>query len=287
MSRPCELCGCDVPPRPLYPSRQIVKCPDCGLVFWDDEADPAEIYDADYFAGVEYRDYLADRRILEKNFKRRIRLLRRLAPGGRLLEIGSAYGFFLALARRYWDAAGVEIAPGPARYAREALGLDVVAADLLDLPDRTGQYDVICMWDTLEHLARPVRYIEKAARWLAPGGVLAMTTNDIDSFVARIRGRKWRQIHPPTHMFYFSRRTLAAAVAAAGLTLLAVSCVGYYRSYRSMLHRLLAGPSRDLPRKKTRWLYHLLTLAGRLDLPIYLNLRDIVLVTAQKPARPS
>jgi len=285
VSRPCELCGRDSPAQPLYPRRRIVKCPNCGLVFYDGAADPAEIYNAEYFAGAEYRDYLADRSILEKNFKRRIRMLRRLAPGGRLLEIGSAYGFFLALARRYWHIAGIEIAPGPARYARETLGLDVVAADLLDLPDRTGQYDVICMWDTLEHLARPVRYIEKAARWLAPGGVLAMTTNDIDSFVARIRGRKWRQIHPPTHMYYFSRRTLAAAVTAAGLTPLAASYVGYYRSYRSMLHRLLAGPGR--PGRKTRWLYQLLTLAGRLDLPIYLNLRDIILLTAQKPPQPS
>jgi len=278
----CSLCGYRGETAPLYPRRQICRCPRCRLAFYagDGYADPATLYTPEYFAGAEYRDYVADKKLIQRDFADRVEVVRRLKPAGRLLEIGCAYGFFLELARAHWEVRGLDVAGEAVAHARGKLGLNAEHADFLALPEEPAGYDVICMWDTLEHLPRPVECIRRAARWLKPGGVLAVTTNDIDSRLARLRKARWRQIHPPTHLFYFSADTLRMAVEQAGLQTLDVDYVGYHRSFRSMAHAVFTwkGP-------RTAWLYEVVTLGGRIDFPVYLNLRDIMMLTARKPAR--
>ena len=278
-SRPggCELCGQTGAMEPLYPEQDIVRCPVCGLVGFAGSAPVEELYTHEYFSGGEYYDYVADKPILQRNFRRRISELRRLVPSGRLLEIGAAHGFFLELAQSHWGVRGFEISGDAASYAREVTGVDVERADFLGQPDEPEAYDLICMWDTVEHLVHPVRVIKKAGRWLKPGGYLALTTGNIASPMARLRKQRWRLIHPPTHLYYFSPETLCQAATQAGLQVSRVGSVGYVRSYRSMLYALLMqGWRRPL-------LYALATLGGKLDMPVYLNLGDIMMLVARKP----
>ncbi len=261
---------------PKFPRQEIVACPDCGLIFYAGPPPAAGLYEAPYFSGGEYRFYEDDKAVLQRNFRRRIAQLREWSPGGRLLEIGCAHGYFLELAREHWEARGVDVSRDAVARARAA-GLDAEAAEFLDLPEETGRYDVVCLWDTIEHLERPIETLEKAARWLREGGVLALTTGDAASLLARLRGEKWRQIHPPTHLFYFSQATLARALSRAGLDVVSSRRVGHSRGYRSMLFGLLA-----LDRERPAWPYRLLTAGGRIDFPVYLNLFDIVMVAARK-----
>lgn len=273
----CELCGKSGEMLPHFPDKVIVRCPRCDLVFYAGGAvDASTLYTNEYFSGGEYLDYVAERKMHQWNFADRIRDVRRYAPSGNLLEIGCAYGFFLDLARHHWKARGVDITPSGIEHAR-SLGLDATCVDFLDMPDEPESQDVICLWDTIEHLPRPVRVIEKAARWLKRGGVLFATTGDAGSLVARWRGERWRQIHPPTHLYYFSTETLSRAATSAGLQVVATPHVGYARSARAMLYIMLA-----LRGGFTRT-YRLLTLGERLDFPVYLNLYDIVMLVARKP----
>ena len=150
----------------------------------------AALYDESYFRGLEYLDYLADRRVHEANFRRRLReLLRWIPRDHRLFEIGCSYGLFLNLARAYWTVSGCDIAAEPCNYARDHLGLDVSCADFLDLPLNKGDLDAFCMWDTIEHLRAPDLYLERIAEILPRGGLLALTTGDIGSLLARGRDR--------------------------------------------------------------------------------------------------
>jgi SAM-dependent methyltransferase len=275
----CELCGHSGEMLAKFPEKQIVQCPRCDLVFYDGALPEGDLYEEEYFSGGEYLDYRADKKVLQRNFERNVRMIKSLAPSGRLLELGSAYGFFLEVARSHWDARGIDVSREGVRHAREAIGVEALEADFLALPDEPESYDVICLWDTIEHLPRPVRTLEKASRWLKPGGTLLLTTGDVESTLARWRGQRWRQIHPPTHLYYFSARTLAKALEKSGLEVRDVSYVGHSRGSRAMLYGLLA-----LGGKKTRWLYEALTFGGRIDVPVYLNLRDILRVVAQKPA---
>jgi SAM-dependent methyltransferase len=266
--------------QPWYADRGIVRCPGCELIFFPAHSvDTHQLYTEKYFRGGEYLDYVEDKQVIQENFQKRIDELKRLKPAGRLLEIGCAYGFFLDLARKHWDVKGVDISPEGIRHARETLGLDVEQSDFLAMPDQPESYDIICMWDTIEHLPQPVRLIEKASRWLKPGGLLVMTTGDIGSWVARFRKEKWRQIHPPTHLYYFSADTLTKAIEQASLRPRSVSYVGYTRRFKAMAYGIFCLGMR------VPFLYRLLTLGGRLDFPIYLNLRDIMMLVAEKPSQ--
>lgn len=272
----CELCGYSGQMLPKFPAKEVFECPRCGLIFYRGNT-ASDLYSREYFEGGEYHDYRGDERVIRRNFRKQIRRLLELVPSGRLYEIGCAYGFFLDQARAHWDVSGIDVTEEGIAHAREALRLPVECGDFLDSPENPGAFDLICMWDTIEHLPHPVRTIEKATRALKPGGALVITTGDIGSLVARWRGERWRQIHPPTHLYYFSRKTLTLAIEKAGLSVDSIDSVGYWRSLRSMLYGIFA-----LGKKRTAWIYRLLTAGGRLDLPVYSNLYDIMVMVAVK-----
>src|SRR4029079_2967820 len=81
----------------------LLRCRTCGFVTarLDAPIDARRLYEGDYFTGEEYLDYLAYEAFFRKNFRKRLKQIRQHATGGRLLEIGAAYGFFLDLAREH------------------------------------------------------------------------------------------------------------------------------------------------------------------------------------------
>lgn len=280
MSQQCELCSYSGKPVPLYPRLGIVQCPACRLVLYDQDVEPERIYTSDYFLGGEYWNYLADAATIQRNLARRVEQLRKLKPHGRLLEIGCAYGLFLQLAAQHWDVSGFDISADAVRYASHELGLDAREADFLSLAEEPDTRELICMWDTIEHLTHPVRYIEKASRWLKTGGILAITTGDINSIPARLLKERWRLIHPPTHLFYFSEATLTRAIKQAGLEVIHVSRVGYYRSIGAIVQGLFCAGGRG-----SSGLHRLVRAVGQINVPLYLNLHDIMLLLARKPGQ--
>lgn len=208
----CIVCGC-TGNEPHYPG--ILRCTGCSYVYADLDLSQAEfeaLYSDDYFAGEEYSDYAADKSVHQRNFIARLDVLARFVDPmrhRRLLEVGCAYGFFLELAaRRFDEVVGIDVTTAGVHHARDTLGLNAVRGDLLDWDFGGAPIDVACMWDTIEHLRAPDLYLERIAANMRPGGLLALTTGDISSKMARWRGPKWRLIHPPTHAHYFSRESL-------------------------------------------------------------------------------
>jgi 2-polyprenyl-3-methyl-5-hydroxy-6-metoxy-1,4-benzoquinol methylase len=235
------------------------------------------IYSDEYFAGEEYADYVRDRRVYEKQFRERLQLIGRFQPSGDLIEIGCAYGFFLAVARQSYRVQGFDIAAGPVAYAREQLGVDARCEDFADAAIADESADVVVMWDTIEHLPRPDRTVDKVGQVLRPGGFLFLTTGDIGSVLARVRRERWRLIHPPTHLHYFSRKTIAQLLGNAGLQVVETKYVGVRRSLRQMAYSLFA-----LGKARPSRLYRLIADSPLGDLSVVLNLYDIMLVVGRK-----
>jgi len=239
----------------------------------------SSIYSEKYFEGEEYANYLADRSVIEKSFRGRLRTLLRYTPDAQkkdLFEVGCAYGLFLNLARTsYRNVSGMDISHAAVEFARSELCLNVHCGDLLssDLPERI---DVACLWDTIEHLSRPDLYIEKLATAMPKGGVIAITTGDIESKVARWRGKKWRQIHPPTHLQYFSKKTLSMLLERRGFIVRYAGYDGMYRNVESMSYIVFA-----LKRRQMK-IHNALKNLGALNFDLYLNLRDIMFLIAEK-----
>jgi predicted TPR repeat methyltransferase len=171
---------------------------------------------------------------------------------------------------------GIDVSDEAVRFARDQLQLPVLHGDLLstDLGDR--RYDVVCMWDTIEHLKRPDLYVEALSRHVSPGGLMALTTGDISSLNARIKRARWRLIHPPTHVHYFSRRSISRLLDRFGFDVVHVEYCGVSRSVGAMIDGLL----------RLRWgLDGLAAWLQRRSIArrsVYLNLRDIMYVIAIK-----
>lgn len=226
--RACVVCS-QAGPTLLFPKDgfDMVSCGACGAVYVGQ--DPAGIdfealYGEGYYTGGSegvFADYVGQEALRRAHARRRLLLLRTLPPRiarrGRLLDVGCAAGFFLAEARVHYEVQGVELSRWSSAYARERLGLPVFTGTLHDAALPAGHFDVITLWDVIEHVPEPVALLAEAARVLRPGGRLVLTTGDWDSAYAQRQGIGWHLMTPPWHLTMFGRATLALAARRAGL----------------------------------------------------------------------
>jgi SAM-dependent methyltransferase len=171
--------------------------------------------------------------------------IERHVDGRRLLDLGCWVGYLLAEARdRGWDVLGVEPSAFAAAHARDVFGLEIVEEDLLTVDLPAGAFDAIVLGDVIEHLTDPLAALERIGGLLAPGGVLFLTVPDAGSRVARAMGRRWWSVIP-THVQYFSRRSLTLLLHRAGYAPLEVTTAPKTFSVRYYVSRV-TGYSRPL-----------------------------------------
>ena len=102
---------------------------------------------------------------------------------GRLLELGSASGSYLASMKALgWDVTGVEPDRASAARASAAIGRPVLCAGVEDVEFDPRSYDLICAWMTFEHLHDPVETFRRCHTWLKSGGWLAFSVPDCGSW---------------------------------------------------------------------------------------------------------
>ena len=106
------------------------------------------------------------------------------------------------------------------------------------MPLPAGGFRSVCMWDTIEHLEHPEAFVARARDVLADDGLLFVTTGDIGAAFARWRGPKWRMIHPPTHLQYFSTDSLARLLGRHGFRVAYSRSTPMYRNVGETLGRL-------------------------------------------------
>ncbi|MFA6238876.1 MAG: class I SAM-dependent methyltransferase [Bacteriovorax sp.] len=240
MNAVCVVCG-ETNSKPLYPKYNINTCNGCGHVYYTgnlSDEDIKKIYKEEYFSGNEYSSYVSDKKIIQRNFKDRVKHIQKYKPDGKLIEIGSAYGFFMELANEHYEAKGYEICPEAAAYAREQLKLNVTDEDFLVSPIPENSVDVVCMYDCIEHLKNPEQFVEKIKNTLKPGGHFFLTTGDVGKFVPRFRKEKWRLINPPTHIHYFSKDTITKLLNQHGLKVVNVRYPGLWRSNQLLINQV-------------------------------------------------
>ncbi len=281
-SAECPLCRAPADPWRRKRRFEIYLCSGCRNAFIRDEDVPddlEDIYSKDYFEGNEhtgYPDYLADRPIIERNFADRVEWIERLgAPGPRLLEVGSAYGLFLCAARdRGWDVHGVELAADCVDASRRD-GLDVVRGDF-NAAELEGPFDVIAMFDVIEHLRDPVACLARARELLTPGGFIVIETGDHATPWARLLGNHWYFLDPPQHLFYFSRTGLSEVFSQAGFSSdLRVRRMGRRVSLKNICFKLAAAA----PSGAARRAFENASMRG-IGGHLYLNFGDGMLVAA-------
>ncbi len=171
---------------------QIVECLHCGLVYANPRWPSDVVLDA--YSAVEDETYVEERIGRELTFRHHLHQMERITgpAGGRdLLDVGAYIGVFVEVAQAAgWRAQGIEPSAWAASIA-QSRGLDV-RAGTLDSPDLAAEsFDVVTLWDVIEHLADPATELQRARALLRPGGWLVIHTMDIDAPIARLMGGRW------------------------------------------------------------------------------------------------
>lgn len=236
----CPLCGGD-DARQLSVQKGIygvVKCRVCGLTYLcprPTKRGIAAIYNEQYYKdpAVGYPDYLKTfhqhRETILQIFDERLRAVSQFKRGGRILEVGCAYGLLLDYFRKHgWETYGVELSQTSARYAQDVMGLDVQNVPLkrAQFPDLF--FDVILMLDVVEHLADHKSAFEVIRRILKDDGIVVVQV-PYELFhwekvlQAIASGRRPGTIAPdavPAHLCFFTPRTLRLMLEKHGFFVL-------------------------------------------------------------------
>jgi len=227
----CALCGSGHARPVLVDAGQpVVRCATCGFIYCDPIPDPGEL--ADYY-DASYRDwerweatFRHDRSLV---FQHGLTRIRQFQPTGRLLDVGCSLGFFLEAARQVgYAVAGVDVSVSAARFARERLGLEVHPVTLREARLPGGAFDVVTLWDVLEHVPDPMGELMAIHRLLRGGGLLVVRLPNVDFHLPKTRlvralcpGRVIG-LDARNHLNHFSPRTLRFALARAGFSLRAL-----------------------------------------------------------------
>ncbi len=266
-------------------SFNIVKCRNCGFVYVDSQLTDIKIpdlYDFDFFEGNKksrgYSGYLRERDNIMRNSKKRLRRIERYQKRGKLLDVGCAAGFFLYTAGENWEVTGVDISEYMSNYARDKLGLNVVTGRFIECNLPSEYFDVITMWDIIAHTKDPAENLAQAWNLLSRGGLLVLCTLNIGHLLARARGKNWRLMNPPTHLYYFSDRTIRKMLEKVGFDVVKVTTETTSKSLESVLFTQIWATD------KTIWSY-LDSIVRKLhlgSLRIYLSLGDVMTVYSVK-----
>lgn len=255
----------------------IVKCNICGLVYVNPRIDSKQILSK--YKAVEDPLYQAERAGRVLTFERHLIPLHKITgkPNGRrLLDVGCYTGVFVEIAGKAgWDACGVD----PSRWAvaeAKKTGLNVIEGTLESVGFVEEQFDVITMWDVIEHLDDPCETLAQAHRLLKKNGIIVIHTMNIDSLISRILGKQWPW-YMEMHLYYFSYRTLRKMLEKIRFDVLHTAPQGRFARIEYLVTRLEAlippiGAAANflVPRLKL----------GHIAVPI--NLGDLFTVYAQK-----
>jgi len=202
----------------------VLRCRKCEVGFTFPQPENMELY----YPG-NYRRYNAWVLITLKTlYNFQVHRWRKLfKKSGSALEMGCGDGLMLdALRRKGWMVAGTERTQEMADFARNTLGLQVYVGGLEEIPH--GQkFDLIILFQVLEHLNDPVTVIKQCADLLAPEGKLIIAVPNSRSWQSRYSTASWFHLDVPRHLFHFSPTSLQYALNIAGLTISTISYISF------------------------------------------------------------
>ena len=238
---PCPLCGsCHY--EPLIEAADasqdeglrflVVRCEQCGLCFTNPRPSPRSIdlfYPDDYppFQHSSHARHDPWWHGVLRRVKGRQDLDRLLGTEpARLLDLGCGSGSFLARMRqRGWQVTGLDLSPSAVDRGRQ-LGLNVLHGSLPHEHLAEGSFDLVTMWQSLEHVPHPLEVLRAARGLLAPGGRLVLSVPNIGSLPFRWFGPAWYGLDLPRHLTHFTAGTLRMMLRHAGFSVVDATCAG-------------------------------------------------------------
>jgi SAM-dependent methyltransferase len=199
----------------IHGTQRLVKCKTCTLVY-ENPRYPAEVIVQGYMASHDAgHDSQFSSRV--ESFYGALKKSRRVLPppGSKVLDIGTASGAFMDAAQRFgYDVWGLE--PSRLRVAQaKQRGLRVEQGVVENHPFAPHSFDMVTLWDVIEHMTDPLESLKKVHSLLKPGGFLLLNFPDIDTWQARLAGKHFWWILS-AHLTQFSPTTIREICKRSG-----------------------------------------------------------------------
>lgn len=224
------------------------QCRACSLVFSNPVCDGTELesYYRDEYWETHWPEALnRDPSAVEQSLLQQVsevERLRRFVPGGKLLEVGSGTGTFLAAARAAgFEVWGVEASAAGVKHSSEVFQLDRIVQGSLPDPNLPSEsFDVVVAWHVIEHVVDLDCFIEEIRHLLVSGGVFYIGTENyrnsthyLDRAMSVLRGDPPPFATASEHTLAFTSRTLTDSLSRRGFDVIA--CETYQPSLREKL----------------------------------------------------
>jgi len=206
----------------------ISRCGNCSFAYTSPRLDAAErekMYGEEYFSGGSetgmFMDYLANSAVFENDAAERCRLLKKYVKTGKILEIGSAGGFFLKECMdNGFQSCGVEYSHEMCEYAATHFKANIFCGDLSDASFEDGSFDAVALWHVLEHFENPADTLQIIHRKLKNSGYIFISVPDFSSVKDAESG--YRLLQPYVHLSHFSRSTLEMLLEDKGFEIVKI-----------------------------------------------------------------
>ena len=236
---PCDLCGSEASEEVLSGHDRLtglpgtfrfVRCSKCGLIRQNPRLTRAALLQYYPESYPSFAESIGSRAGILRHIDyrvgqlRRVRLVRRLCRTGRVLDVGCGTGDFLfEMGKlRGWQVLGVEPNRYACRHAQHLLSDGVICGTLSNAAIADNSFDIVTLWNTLEHVHDPKSNLHQANRVLRPDGFLLVSVPAASSLLCRWSGAYWAEWDLPRHLHIFSRNTIEALLEETGFGLEAV-----------------------------------------------------------------
>jgi 2-polyprenyl-3-methyl-5-hydroxy-6-metoxy-1,4-benzoquinol methylase len=244
----CPICGPDARADLRYDFNpyKVVACSKCGLNYLSPrltqeailELYKDEAYYNSNISGQGYDEYLEISDNWIKTFFLRLKQIAPYKSSGKVLDIGCGPGYFLTAAQKLgFDVYGLDPSDYIVTQAQKTWG-DRIQLGLIESAEYPPEsFDLVVAFDTFEHIYDPKKFLVAIHRVLKPGGVLAITTPDPTSALAKVSGKNWVSFKLPEHVFYWSPETIRK-ILADNFEVLEVRRAGQYATLGFLFRRL-------------------------------------------------
>jgi SAM-dependent methyltransferase len=163
--------------------------------------------------------YLSRQSLFEGIYRGYINRMKTYSRAGKLLDVGCNIGLFLKVAREEgFDVTGVELNRDCAAYGRENFGLEIHSEYLDAIGFPSGSFEVVTLFDVLEHIPDLHNFLKEVRRIIRPGGLLVVQSPNLGSLMAELTGSQWSWLTPPDHLYHFTPETLQLLLHESGFT---------------------------------------------------------------------
>ena len=214
----CRICGSDMRYRFNARGYSLYRCNGCTFEQIRISADDNTIeYTQEYFESSKY----TYRTALDKEHKRRLKLLKRYVPTrATVLDYGCASGEFVDYASDDYDIYGCDISADAIKTAIDRFDGNKAKFMTLDkLWESDCRYKAVCLWDVIEHIEYPCDVLKKLRDKTEKGGYVIISTPNIGALFARITKSKWPFMTPPEHLGFFTRQSMEYLAEKLGFSI--------------------------------------------------------------------